>query len=113
MRTSTVTPVYIENTANTIGTVSARLPEDLEEELEAYLEDQRLDRSIAVRTLLAEGLDAWRTQRALNRLEAGEVSFSRAAELADQNIWDFARFVRERDITWVAEKGVDSDLEAL
>lgn len=28
-------------------------------------------------------LDAWRRDRALERLEAGEVTFSRAAEIAD------------------------------
>lgn len=94
-----------------MGTVSARLPEELEDELEAYLETERLDRSTAVRRLLAEGLAEWRSRRALERLRAGEVSFSRAAELADMTVWDFARLVREEDVTWVDEAGVDADLE--
>ena len=45
-------------------TISARVPEDLEAELEAYLEAERLDRSTAVRKLLSEGLDEWRRERA-------------------------------------------------
>ena len=46
-------------------TISTRVPEDLEAELEAYLDEERLDRSTAVRKLLAEGLEAWRQERAL------------------------------------------------
>ena len=94
-----------------MGTVSARLPDELEAELEAYLEAEHLERSTAVRKLLAEGLAEWRRERALERLEAGEVSFSRAADLADMSVWDFARLVREADVTWVDETGLAADLE--
>lgn len=96
-----------------MGTVSARLPEELEAELQAYIEDERLDRSTAVRKLLAEGLDEWRRERAIEQLRDGEVTFSRAAELADMTIWDFAQLVRDRDVTWVSEDDVDADLGAL
>lgn len=95
-----------------MGTVSARLPDELEAELEAYLDEEHLDRSTAVRKLLAEGLDAWRKEHALEKLQAGEVSFTRAAEIADLNVWDFAQLVRDRDVTWVGEDDVDADLAA-
>lgn len=96
-----------------MGSVSARLPEALEAELEAYIQEEHLDRSTAVRKLLAEGLDEWRRKRALEQLRAGEVTFSRAAELAGLTVWDFAQLVRDEDVTWVGEAGVDADLEAL
>lgn len=96
-----------------MGTISARLPDELEAELETYIDEEHLDRSTAVRKLLAEGLVEWRKELALERLEAGEITFSRGAELADLNVWDFAQLVRERDITWVAEDGVDTDLAAI
>jgi len=38
--------------------MSTRFPEDLEAELEAYLDEERLDQSIVVRKLLSEGLEA-------------------------------------------------------
>ncbi|MFB6360725.1 MAG: UPF0175 family protein [Halobacteriales archaeon] len=95
-----------------MGTVTARLPDELEAELEAYIDAEHLDRSTAVRKLLAEGLEARRQERALEQLQAGEVSFTRAAELADLNVWDFAQLVRDRDITWVAEDDLDADLTA-
>lgn len=87
-----------------MGTVSVRLPDDLEAELEAYIEAEDLDRDSAVRKLLAEGLDSWRRERALEQLQAGEVTFSRAAELANLNVWAFANLVRDRGVSWIDEE---------
>lgn len=96
-----------------MGTISARLPEDIEADLEAYLEAEQLDRSTAVRKLLAEGLETWRTERALEQLDRGDVTFTRAAEMAGLSVWDFARLARERDVTWVGADGLADDLESL
>lgn len=96
-----------------MGTISARVPDDLEAELDAYLEDENLDRSTAVRKLLSEGLEEWRRERALDQLAAGTISFNKAAELAGMSVWDFAQLAKERDITWVDDDHLDADLEAL
>ena len=96
-----------------MGTISARVPDDLEDELETYLQEERLDRSTAVRKLLAEGLEEWQRDRAVDRFEAGEISFSRAAELADMSVWDFTRLLEQRDVTWVADDHLADDLESL
>ena len=96
-----------------MGTVSARLPEELEEELKAYVEEERLDRSTAVRKLLAEGLDEWRKERALRMLDAGEVTFSKAAAIAGVSVWNFARLAEQRDVTWVDGDRLEDDLDAL
>jgi predicted HTH domain antitoxin len=96
-----------------MGTISARVPDELEAELDAYLEDENLDRSTAVRKLLSEGLEDWRREQALNQLAAGTISFSRAADLAGMSVWDFAQLAKDRDITWVADDHLDADLEAL
>lgn len=96
-----------------MGTISARVPDELEAELEAYLEDENLDRSTAVRKLLTEGLEEWRRERALDQLAEGTITFSKAAELAGMSVWDFARLAEDHDITWVADDHVDADLEAL
>ena len=89
------------------------MPDELEAELEAYLENEELDRSTAVRKLLSEGLEEWRRDRALDKLAAGTVTFSEAAKLAGMSVWDFAQLAKERDITWVADDHLDADLEAL
>jgi len=96
-----------------MGTISARVPDELETELEAYLDAENLDRSTAVRKLLSEGLESWRREHALDQFAAGTITFAQAAELAGLSVWDFARVVEERDITWVADDHLDDDLEAL
>ena len=96
-----------------MGTISTRVPDDLEEELERFLEQEKLDRSTAVRKLLAEGLEEWRKDRALGKLEEGEISFSKAAELAGESVWDFAILVEEREITWVGSDALEDDLTAV
>jgi metal-responsive CopG/Arc/MetJ family transcriptional regulator len=96
-----------------MDTISARLPDELESELEAYIDEKNLDRSTAVRKLLAEGLDGWRRDRAVEELAAGRITFSTAADMAGLSVWEFARLAKERDLTWVAGDHLESDLEAL
>ena len=96
-----------------MGTISARVPDELEAELEAYLDEENLDRSTAVRKLLAEGLEEWRRDRAIEELAAGRITFSKAADLAGLSVWEFARLAKERDLTWVADDHLESDFEEL
>ncbi|WP_128223527.1 UPF0175 family protein [Halobacteriaceae archaeon SHR40] len=96
-----------------MGTISTRVPDDLEAELEAYLESERLDRSTAVRKLLAEGLEAWRRERALEQFADGDLSLSKAAELADCSVWEFTRLIEESDTAWVSSDHLEADLEEL
>ena len=96
-----------------MGSISARVPDDLEEELQTFIDEERLDTSTAIRKLLSEGLEEWRTERALERLERGEVTSSKAAELAGVDTWELARLARERDITWGGDDHLESDLDDL
>ncbi|MYL66191.1 UPF0175 family protein [Halorubrum distributum] len=94
-------------------TISARIPEDLEAELEEYLESERINRSTAVRKLLAEGLNEWRRERAIDRFADGEVSLAKAAELAGVSVWEFADLVKEVDDAWVSADHLEADLDEL
>jgi len=96
-----------------MGTISARLPDDLEAELEEFVEAENLERSTAVRKLLSEGLDEWRRDRALAALESGEMTLSRAAEYAGVSTWDLVALARKRDVSWVDDAGVAEDLESV
>ena len=107
------TPVYITNVAYTMGTISTRIPDNLERELEEYFEEERLDRSTAVRKLLSEGLEEWRREQALKRLAADEISFTKAAQLAEMSVWEFAQLAKKHDITWVSGDHLEDDLEDL
>ena len=94
-------------------TISTRVPEDLEAELEAYLDEERLDRSTAVRKLLSEGLEAWRTERALERFADGDLSLTAAADLAELSIWEFVDLVENSDAPWVSSDHLEADLDEL
>ena len=96
-----------------MGTISARVPDELEAEFEAYLDDEGLDRSTGVRKLLTEGLGEWRQKQAIEKFRDGSITFSRAADLADMSVWEFAQLVEQRDVTWVSERHLDEDLTAL
>lgn len=96
-----------------MGTISARVPEEIERALEEYIEAEHLDRSTAIRKLLAEGLADWRRDRALSLLADNEITLSRAAEIADTTVWDIRRTARERDIAWVADGPLSDDIEDL
>lgn len=96
-----------------MGTISARVPDELEAEFEAYLDEEGLDRSTGVRKLLTEGLGEWRQEQAIEKLRDGSITFSRAADLADMSVWEFAQLVEQRDVTWVSERHLDEDLTAL
>lgn len=96
-----------------MASISARIPDDLEAELESYVEKENLDRSAAIRKLLTEGLAEWRRAWALERFEAGEVTASRAAELAGTTVWDLAALADRENVTWVSDEHLEADLEDL
>lgn len=96
-----------------MATLSVRIPDDLETELESYIEQENLDRSTAVRKLLTEGLGDWRKEKALEKLEAGETTLSGAASMAEMNVWEFAALAKERNVTWISGDHLESDLEDL
>lgn len=93
-----------------MATISVRVPNEVAAELDAYLEAENLDRETAVRKLLSEGLDAWRREQALEQLGSGNISFSRAAEMAGMSLWEFAQLATDHDSTWVAENHLDADV---
>ncbi len=92
--------------------ISARIPEEIFKELKAFMKEESLEKSASIRKLLAEGLQRWKEQKALDALEEGKMSFLKAAELAGCSAWDFADLVREKGIVWIrSEKFIHSDIE--
>ena len=96
-----------------MSSVSARIPKSLEDELDRFVDEEKLDRSTAVRKLLSEGIDDWKKSRAVEKLKDGEVSFSRAAEIADMDVWSFSALLEEEKVTWIKDDKAREDLEDL
>ena len=78
--------------------VTARVPEDIYEAIEAIREEDQLDRSTAVRRLLERGIESWQLETAVRRYQDGEVSLGKAAQLAGLSTWRFLDVLNERDI---------------
>lgn len=91
--------------------ITARIPQELEKELENYMTIEHLEKSVAVRRLLYKSLQEWREKHALKLLEEGKVSLLKAAKIAGMDIWSFMEKIKEAKIKWVSEEGIDKDLE--
>lgn len=48
--------------------ISARIPEDIFQELESFMKEESLEKSASIRKLLSEGLHHWKEERALKLL---------------------------------------------
>ena len=94
--------------------ISARISGEFEESLKKYMEDERLDKSAAVRRLLWFGLQEWKRRKALELLEQGKITFTRGAQLADMEIWDFVDLVKKSGIVWIKTpvKRIKKDIES-
>ncbi|MFQ5888221.1 MAG: UPF0175 family protein, partial [Candidatus Hydrothermarchaeales archaeon] len=69
--------------------------------------------SAALRKLIAESIENWKSDKALEKLERGEVSFNKAAQIAGMDVWSFATLVKERGIIWIKNNRALKDLEAV
>jgi predicted HTH domain antitoxin len=80
-------------------TVSTRLaPEELIS-LDNLAAHAGLDRASMTKSILRRGLKECRLEAALDAYAAGEVSLSRAAELAAVGTWDLLREIAQRGLT--------------
>lgn len=96
-----------------MATVSVKVPKEIEEELEEYMRKEKVDRSVAIRKLFLERLEEWKKDYAVEMLASGKVSFSKAAEIAGTNVWDFSRILEEKKVNWVSEETVKKDFEGM
>jgi predicted HTH domain antitoxin len=82
-------------------TVSARIPREMEGEVEELMREEHLEKSAALRKILHLGLEGYRRDRALRLLSERKVTLSKAAEVAKVSIWEMLSLAKERRIEWV------------
>jgi len=80
-------------------TISARLPDEEQADLDAVADLLSEDRSTTIRKALRAGLADLRQQVAAQRYQAGEASALEAAELADCSVAEWLELARERNLT--------------
>lgn len=88
--------------------ISARIPDEDEEELQkvAGLLDE--DKSSTIRKALREGLEEIRIRLAVERYQSGDVSVNEAARIAGVSIAEWLEIAREHNLTTQLQPG---DLE--
>jgi AraC-like DNA-binding protein len=84
-------------------TVSARISQELEKEVERLMREEHLEKSAALRKLLHLGVQNYRLERAIRGLGEGRFSLLKAAEEAGLTIWEVLDEAARRQVTWVAE----------
>ncbi len=80
--------------------LNLRIPKQLERELEALAEVEHIAKIDMARQLLWEGIVRRKQEVALKRYAQGQVSKSRAAELAGLSLWEFTDLVEQRGARW-------------
>jgi predicted HTH domain antitoxin len=80
-------------------TVSARLPEEDNEELEAVTELLESDKSTTIRKALREGMATLRERHAIERYQNGDASVNEAARLAGMSVGEWLELAHERGLT--------------
>ncbi|MHB9288482.1 UPF0175 family protein [Halobacteriales archaeon Cl-PHB] len=80
-------------------TISARIPDEDREELDAVAEMLAEDRSTTIRKALREGLETLRTRHAVERYQSGDVAVNEAAQLAGLSVAEWLEVAHERNLT--------------
>lgn len=80
-------------------TISARLDEADNEELEAVAELLSEDKSTTIRKALREGLATLRERHAVERYQSGDASANEAARLAGLSVGEWLELAHERGLT--------------
>jgi predicted HTH domain antitoxin len=97
-----------------MASISVRLPDDDESELDDTAEILDLDRSTTVRKALREGLHDLRVQRAVERYQTGNASLYEAARIAGVSLGEWMQIANEHGLTTqLTAADVERDVEAL
>ncbi|MDP7324244.1 MAG: UPF0175 family protein [Candidatus Woesearchaeota archaeon] len=95
-----------------MGIVSTRVSEKMEDDIKEFAKDEKLEQtSEAIRKLLALATEEWKKKRALELLQKGHITFSKAAELAGISVWELADLIKKEGVVWVRDvEGLKKDI---
>jgi predicted HTH domain antitoxin len=79
--------------------ISARIPDDDDEAIEAVAKLLDEDKSTVIRKALREGLHDLRVQVAIQRYQSGEISVNQAARVAGVSLAEWFEIAREQNLT--------------
>jgi predicted HTH domain antitoxin len=95
----------------TLKPLAVRVPAEVEKEICAIVQEEKLDKATVVRNLLETGIAEWRKQTAMSLLQKGKVTFSKAAEIAKLSLWEFADLAKQHNVEWVRYSSEEAERE--
>ena len=81
-----------------MGTITARLPEDLDRDIEEVAKTEQLDKSTVMRRLLTKSVGEWKAEHALEQYTKRKLSFRQAPHPAALSVWQFNDLLLQRKI---------------
>ena len=95
-------------------TLTARLSDELSEELDRISEKEKLDKSAVARRLLAEAVKGKKVEEGLERYESGETSIRKASEISGLSLREFMNVMKDRGVEiQYSEEDLEQDVKAL
>ena len=78
--------------------IAARIPPELEAEIEGFMDEEGLDKSSAVRRILEIGILEWRKNRAIQQYRDNKVSLWKASEIAKVSLREMIDILNDHNI---------------
>lgn len=93
--------------------ISARIPDEDEDAIEAVAELLDEDKSTVIRKALREGLHDLRVRMAVQRYQSGEISVNQAARVAGVSLGEWLHIARENNLTTqLTPENIEADVDA-
>ncbi len=73
--------------------IGIRLENDLLKRVDKIGEEEKMDRSTAIRVLIEEGYSSRMEKKAAKEYAAGRITMGKAAEKAGMTIWEFEQYL--------------------
>lgn len=81
-----------------MGVVTARVPEDLFQDIREIEREEKAERAEVIRRLLDEAVSRWKLKKALEKLRDGKITFRTAAKMAGLTYIELLDQVERADI---------------
>lgn len=96
------------------STLTARVPEKLNEELDRISDEEGIDKSSLTRKMLEKAVKKHRVDKALEKYRDREVTMRKAAEIADLNLWQFIEEMKDEGLRQhYNEEDLEEDIRAV
>jgi predicted HTH domain antitoxin len=80
--------------------VSTRVPKDMAKDIEEIEKEEKADRAVVVRKLLAKAIADRKLEKAIALYNSGKVTLWKASEIAGLSLWEMMEIVKQRKISF-------------